>query len=70
MWSLWAWVSAIRTIGAPSVSAAARIRLCAEPDSSVSTSVSPSSSCDEIGVDESELADSVNGHRRRLTQLV
>ena len=43
MWSPWAWVSAIRTIGRPSFSAAAWIAF-ALPGIAVSTSVSPSSS--------------------------
>ena len=43
MWSPWAWVSAIRTIGRPSLPAAAWIAF-ALPGIAVSTSVSPSSS--------------------------
>ena len=43
MWSPWAWVSAMRKTGAPSVLAVARMGF-APPQSIVSTRVSPSSS--------------------------
>ena len=61
MWSPCAWVSAIRTIGAPSSRAAATIAF-ALSGSAVSTSGEAVVLADEVGVDEAEAADPGHWH--------
>jgi hypothetical protein len=60
MWSPWAWVSRIVVIGFPVFAAAARIAF--EPRDHRVDQGQPVLLLDEIGVDEAEAADAVDGH--------
>ena len=61
MWSPWAWVSAIRTIGRPSSAAAARIAFALPRDRGVDQR-QPVVLLDEEGVDEAEAGDAGEAH--------